>query len=88
MLLPVFKICYGYRLEGITHHYFNKDAEFLRAVNLVYRAYEGYGNICGEKTFEKLPQTLHDAIDDFEQYTEAQVAVVSLGPERDQTIVR
>jgi adenylosuccinate synthase len=79
-----FKICYSY--GGETE--FKKDHSFLKNAKPVYKTYKGYGSICNIREFEKLPESLKEAIADFEDFTGGKVAVVSVGPEREQTIVR
>jgi len=80
-----FKICYGYGEEKKT---FKTDEGYLRAVQPEYRAYKGYGDIKGITEYESLPDSLKEAIEDFETFTGGTVAIVSVGAEREETIIR
>ena len=99
-----FKICYGYEdqekkdnekenknnKEGnqITEE-FSRDENFLRRVTPKYKTYDGFKEDISKITeYDKLPESLRQAIDDFEEFTGGKVVIVSVGPERDQTIVR
>jgi adenylosuccinate synthase len=79
-----FKICYSY--DGETE--FKKDCSFLKKVKPEYKTYKGYGNISSIREFEQLPSSLKGAIKDFEEFTGGKVAVVSVGADREETIVR
>ncbi|MEK6934859.1 MAG: adenylosuccinate synthetase [Nanoarchaeota archaeon] len=67
---------------------FSRDAKFLRRVLPSYITYEGYGGISDIKNFDNLPSSLRNAISQLETQTGGHVAVVSVGPDREQTIVR
>ncbi len=83
-----FSVCYGY-IDGSTEQSaFHTESAFLRRVSPVYNQYEGYGNIGSVKCSQQLPPSLQKAISDFEKFTESSVAIVSVGREMDQTIVR
>ncbi|MGY4883994.1 MAG: adenylosuccinate synthetase [Nanobdellota archaeon] len=83
-----FNICYGYDIFGEKHEEFNKEEEYLREVRPILKTYEGYGDISDIKEFDKLPPSLKLSIKDFEKFTGGMVKLVSVGPERNQTIVR
>jgi adenylosuccinate synthase len=81
-----FDICYGYN-EKTTQ--FNRDEEFLRSIiNPVKTTYEGYGDISDVRDYDKLPRSLAAGIEDFEKFVGKKVAIVSVGAEREATIVR
>jgi adenylosuccinate synthase len=83
-----FKICYGYNQSGKISENFDKREKYLRGAVPEYRTYEGYGDIGNVKTFDKLPPSLKESIEDFEKFTGGCVKIVSVGAERNQTIVR
>jgi len=83
-----FNICYEYNHETGATRNFNRDSDFLRGVEPVNTHYAGYPDIQDERNFGRLPTSLLNAIFNFESFVGARVAVVSVGPERDQTIVR
>ncbi len=82
-----FKICFGYETPSGASEDFSKDESFLRNAKPIYREYDGYGDISNYKEFSKLPESLKAAIGDFEKFTGGKVAIISVGAERDQTIV-
>jgi len=84
-----FKVCYGYETShGNILDTFSKDEDYLRDVKPKYIRYKGYGEIGDVKDYSKLPQSLKKAIEDFEIFTGGQFKIISVGPERNQTIVR
>ncbi|MBS3086824.1 adenylosuccinate synthetase [Candidatus Pacearchaeota archaeon] len=83
-----FKIAYGYEKEGKTSKTFSKSEKFLRGVTPIYKTYDGYGDISQIKEYDKLPLNLKQAIGDFESFTGGRVAVVSVGSDREETIIR
>ncbi len=85
--LSEFKLCFDYKIDGRSSG-FKNDADYLRRVVPEYQAYQGHGNIRGEKDFGRLPSSLSRAISDFERFVGADVAIVSTGPEMKETIVR
>ena len=83
-----FKICYGYRNEEGTFIEFNKDVNFLKNVEPVYKEYKAYGNIDNVSSYNKLPGSLKQAIKDFEKFTGGVVVALSNGPSKDQVIIK
>lgn len=81
-----FKLCFDYYNKGISTQNFDKDESFLRSVVPVFKTYEGYGEIGDIRKFEELPKSLRQAIKDFEAAVGREVGIVSVGPDRDQTI--
>jgi len=79
-----FKICYGY--SGKKE--FNRDSGILKNVKPDYKTYAGYGDISSVREFDGLPGSLKEAIKDFEEFTGGRVVVVSVGADREETIVR
>jgi len=82
-----FSICYEYQNGNQTTN-FRPDEKFLRGAKPRLTTYRGYGNIQDLTAYDKLPNGLKGAIEHFETFVGAEVAAVSVGPERDQTIVR
>lgn len=75
-----FDICYGYQ-DGLKKDLpFKRDNAYLRRVTPQYKTYEGYDGINSAGLIE--------AIEDFERFTSGRVAVISIGPEKEQTRVR
>ena len=83
-----FEVCYGYETPQGFSTEFKTDEEFLRSVKPINKVYEGYGDIGDVRSFDKLPKSFRDAVGDLEKFTGGYVAMVSVGAERDATIVR
>jgi len=84
-----FKIAHGYKTSsGRFTPEFTRDSRQLRGTTPFLAPYSGYGDIRGETNYDKLPQSLKDAISDFEQFARAPVAVVSTGADQQENVVR
>jgi adenylosuccinate synthase len=83
-----FKLAYGYNLGDQNIDTFSKSEEFLRGVAPQYQTYEGYSDISEVRIYEKFPSSLKKAVGDFESFTGGRVAVVSVGADREKTVVR
>ena len=86
--LDRFRVCYGYRTGEQAWTDFPRDAGTLRAVEPQYREYEGYDRIGSIRAYRDLPQSLLQAVSDLEEFTAASAAIISVGPEAEQTIIR
>lgn len=82
-----FKLCTGYTSNNKAVN-FKRDCDFLKTVTPTYKTYEGYGNIRDIRDYNNLPSTLQQSINDFENISNSQVIAVSVGPDREETIVR
>ncbi|MEK6860777.1 MAG: adenylosuccinate synthetase, partial [Nanoarchaeota archaeon] len=83
-----FKLAYGYKTGDQVFDTFSKSEEFLRELTPLYQSYEGYGDISGIRDYSKLPPSLRQAIGDFESFSGGRVVVVSVGADREETVVR
>jgi adenylosuccinate synthase len=86
--IPKLKICtaYNYKGEQITHLPFNIEAE---NVTPVYTEMEGWQkDLTGMSEASQLPKTLQAYIAFLEQELEVPISIVSVGPDRTQTIHR
>jgi adenylosuccinate synthase len=86
--LDRFRVCYGYEIEGTVRTDFPRDAGTLRKVHPSYRDYGGYGDIGAIRDDRDLPETLRRAVIDFEAFTCCSAAIISVGPEAEQTIIK
>jgi adenylosuccinate synthase len=83
------KVCVGYRLDGVVSDRFPADAADLERVEPVYTELEGFEREIGEcRSFDELPPAARAYIGFIETYTGVPVRLVSVGPGREQTIVR
>jgi len=83
-----FKIAYGYKVGDNVVDTFSRNEEVLRSTNPQYKSYEGYGDISGVRDYDKLPSNLRKGIEDLESFTRGRVVVISVGADREETIVR
>ncbi|WMI67823.1 adenylosuccinate synthase [Mangrovimonas sp. YM274] len=82
------KVCtsYNYKGEEITHLPFNIEEE---NVTPIYTDFEGWNEDLTEMTeASQMPKALNDYIDFLEKELEIPITIVSVGPDRKQTIVR
>ncbi|MBC8500546.1 MAG: adenylosuccinate synthetase [Nanoarchaeota archaeon] len=86
--LDEFSLCYGYETDGTVTENFDRDPKVLYNVKPVNTPYQGYGDISDVRMYDKLPDSLTKAINEFEKFTNGHVAIVSVGPEAEQTIIR
>jgi adenylosuccinate synthase len=83
-----FKLAYGYEKGDQESDTFSKSEGFLRGVTPQYKSYEGYGDISQVRQYDKFPSSLREAIGDFEEFSGGRVVIVSVGADRDETVVR
>ncbi len=82
------KVCtaYNYKGEKITHLPYNIEAEY---VTPVYTEMKGWSNDLTTMTKDgELPKSLNDYIEFLEEQLEVPITIVSLVPDRTQTIHR
>ncbi|MBI3979619.1 MAG: adenylosuccinate synthase [Chloroflexi bacterium] len=86
--LPTLKICTGYRLDGDVHHHLPGNLSLLKRVQPVYEEMHGWQTpTTHARTFEALPQPAQDYVTRLAELVGCTIAIVSVGPERDQTIM-
>ena len=83
-----FKLCFGYRIGTKLETHFSRDDFVLRSVTPKYHTYEGYGDISSARSYDRLPNSLRDSIRDLEKFSGGRVAIVSVGQDREEIIVR
>ena len=83
------KICTGYRLDGEVSTGFPADADALERVQPVYETLPGFeSDIARCRRFDNLPPAARDYVRRIEEVVGVEAVMVSVGPRRDQTIVR
>lgn len=83
------KLCYQYDCEGEKIDNFPARLELVEKCKPVYRELPGWKcDISQCKTYEELPQEAKEYIKAIEETTGVPVKIVSVGPRRDQTIIR
>jgi len=79
----------GYTLEGAEIEEFSPFILSLGELKPVFRTFKGWQKgITEVKTYEDLPEEARTYIAFIEEYLNVPVSIVSVGPRRDQTIIR
>ncbi len=85
---PVIKVCTGYMIEG---EYYNHlpDTLFQEKAKPIYEEFEGWmSDTSKARKWEDLPQRAQEFVLMIEKKLGTRITYVSVGPERDQLIVR
>lgn len=86
--LKELKICTGYSIDGKVYRHFPSLTEDLQKVQPIYEIMPGWCcSLQGIDRYEKLPLEAKNYIHKIEQLCGAPVSILSLGPERDNTIM-
>jgi len=87
--LPRLKICTGYKLEGKMIDYFPSSVVALAKCQPVYEELSGWQVPTNDiRKFEELPLQARQYIARLEELIACPVAIVCVGPEREQSIIR
>lgn len=83
------KICTAYLCDGKVIKDFPASLEKLEGCQPVYETFKGWHeDISGCESYESLPEAARAYIDFIEAYLNVPVAFISVGPKREQTIIR
>lgn len=86
--LETLKVCtaYQYRGQEVTHLPYNIEPE---NVTPVYKEFKGWNvDLTGMTTYNQLPDELRQYVDFIESYLGVPITIVSVGPDRTQTIFK
>ncbi len=87
--LDELRLCVAYRYKGAELAYPPQEENAMAHVEPVYETMPGWtGDISGCRAYGDLPQAAHDYIGRIEELLDIPVRIVSVGPDRDQTILR
>jgi adenylosuccinate synthase len=87
--LSELKLCTGYRHGGKTLANFPASADVLDSLEPVYETLPGFKeSVETARKFSDLPDNARAYIAKIEKYVGVPVVMVSVGPERDQTVLR
>jgi adenylosuccinate synthase len=87
--LDKIRICTGYKLDGKDIDYVPSTIAQLERVEPQYIELDGWQeDITAVKSYDELPANAKAYIAKLEELTGVEVAVVSVGPDREQTIIR
>ncbi len=82
-------ICVAYELDGKRVEYFPSDVDDLARVKPIYESLPGWSeDITGVRNYEELPENAKKYLDRLSEVVGKPVAIVSVGPSRDQTIIK
>ncbi|PIE32261.1 adenylosuccinate synthase [candidate division KSB3 bacterium] len=83
------KICTGYTYQGEHISELPMEPDALQACEPVYEEHEGWqGSTVGITDYEKLPQNAQTYLNRLSELLDTEIAIVSTGPKRDQTLVK
>ncbi|MBR4376067.1 MAG: adenylosuccinate synthase [Spirochaetia bacterium] len=83
------KVCTAYEHEGKKITDFPARVDILEKAKPLYQTFKGWKkNISGTKKYEDLPQKAREYVEFIEKYTETPITIISVGYERDDTMIR
>lgn len=83
------KVCTGYKLNGEELETFPADSDLLYEVEPIYETLPGFAEEIDQcKEYDALPATAKGYIELIERVVGVPVEIVSVGPERSQTLIR
>ena len=83
------QVCTGYKYRGARLDYFRADADVLAECEPIYETLPGWsGNITGCRRFEELPKEAQQYVKTLEKLAGVPIKIVSVGPDRNATLVR
>lgn len=83
------KVCTSYMVDGKEERDFNSNVDFLAKAEPVFTVMEGWKeDISSCRTFEDLPEAAKKYVSFIEEQTGVPVALVGVGPGREETILR
>ncbi len=85
---PVIKACVGYKVNGVETDHFPFDADAVE-IEPIYREFPGWcKDMTAMKSPDEFPQEFNDYVAFLEKELGAPIVIVSVGPDREQTIRR
>lgn len=86
--LEKIKVCVGYKFNGDVIDYFPASLEDLAKCEPVYEEFDGWdASIADARSYEELPENAKIYLRRIEEVSGAKIAIISVGPRRDQTMV-
>ncbi len=87
--LSSLKVCTGYKYEGKELEGIPASDEIYQKIEPVYEVFPGWNeDISACHTFSELPAPCQEYVKKIEEFLEVPISLVSVGPERNQTIAR
>jgi adenylosuccinate synthase len=83
------KVCVAYEVDGKEILNFPSSRDLLARAKPVLKSFKGWNeNISNVKSYDNLPKNAQDYIKFIESYTKTSIGIVSVGYEREQTMMR
>ena len=84
------KVCVAYECDGVRYDYFPMQQSVLHHAKPIYVELPGWKDedITGCRTYEELPENTRKYIEYLEEVCGVSMSIISVGPDRDQTIIR
>jgi adenylosuccinate synthase len=83
------KVCTAYQIDGRVHEEFPSDTDLLEKARPLYHELPGWSSdISGCRSFGDLPAEARSYIEYVEGLAETPADIISVGPDREQTIFR
>lgn len=83
------KVCVGYTINGKVLNSFPVDMQKFNNIELVYKTFKGWNSdTTNFKSYDEFPIEVKNYIDFIEDFTGAKISLISVSPDRNDTIVR
>ena len=82
------RVCTGYRLDGKVTSDLPPNANVLERAEPVYKELEGWDKTAGVRRYKDLPAGAKDYVRALEDILGVEIAIVSTGPDEEDTIIR
>lgn len=83
------KVAIAYELDGKIYQYYPANYEKNTEINILYKDFDGWTeDISKIRTFEDLPENCQRYVEYIEGYLDIKISLISVGPNKDQTIFR
>lgn len=87
--LEEIKVCVGYSINGKQLNSFPVDMHKFANISLIYKTFKGWKtNTTNLKSYDDFPEEAKVYIDFIEEFTSAKVKLISVSPDRNDTIIR
>jgi adenylosuccinate synthase len=81
------KVCIAYKHNGKEIDVFPSSIEDVYHCDPIYKTFDGWTSFPSPKTFNDIPKQAQKYLQFIEEFTQAKLAVVSTGPERNETLM-
>jgi len=87
--LSKIRICKEYKIDNKIYKYFPADSYLAKQIEPVYEEFDGWDeDISNVENYRDLPKNAKKYVEAIEKTIDCKVSIISVGPERDMTIIR